>query len=88
MSISIWHRKDSHLNNAPKRVYSGGRRNKPKNYDDANIETFYQCVRDGYSVSQGIRIAKIPVSKAYELLNVDKELRAMHESNKSKGFKK
>ena len=89
MSITSWHMKDSHLGCAPKRVGGGGRhKNRPKAYTDANIEAFYQCVRDGYSVSYGIRTAGIPVSKAYDLLSVDKELRAIHERNKAMGFKK
>lgn len=89
MSITSWHMKDSHLGCAPKRVGGGGRhKNRPKAYTEANIEAFYQCVRDGYSVSYGIRTAQIPVSKAYEILAMNPGLKAIHENNKIKGFKK
>lgn len=87
MSISPWHMKDSNLNNRPKTI-SGKTSRTRRKYTDEQLSAFDEAVREGFSVSAAMRISKLPVSKAYEILAMNPGLKAIHENNKIKGFKK
>lgn len=86
MSLSDWHLRDGQKPTVKRRAGNAGparRHNTPKSYTPEDVDKFCQAIRDGHSVVGAVRLTGIPVSKAYDMLAVDNELRAHHERNKS-----
>ena len=67
---------------------SKNNRNSPKNYTPEQVERFIGLIKAGCSISEAVRVSKIPVSKAYTLVTMDTELKECHKRNKTRGFKK
>lgn len=82
MGLTDWHRKD--------KIKAGDELRKPtpptakgsRHYDQTNIDTFCQMIRDGSNVRAAIQASKIPSSKAYDILNRDRDLWECHMRNK------